>query len=90
VIEPGAAHRVTIPVGNLSGLGVRAPIAIEVERIRPLAPLIRRHGSRLDADRIGPDTLRHRMTTATKHEIAKPKRIFFVFWWWLPSRWRWP
>jgi hypothetical protein len=31
-IEPGAPQRVTIPVGDLSGLGVRvAPIAIEVE-----------------------------------------------------------
>ena len=31
-IEPGAPHRVTIPVGDVSGLGVRvAPIAIEVE-----------------------------------------------------------
>ena len=31
-IEPGAPHRVTIPAGDVTGLGVRvAPIAIEVE-----------------------------------------------------------
>jgi hypothetical protein len=31
-IEPGAPHRVTIPVGDLSGPGARVvPIAIEVE-----------------------------------------------------------
>ena len=46
-IEPGAPHRVTIPVHDLSGLGVRvAPIAIEVENgFVPAAADPRRHGS---------------------------------------------